>query len=182
MLDVSGSMEAADPYPPGAGTVARGGGDGSNDPERRRIVRAKKELVKVLKGLSESKAKVNVVAYSTDVIFWRPEGLHALGGEALRSATEFVEAFKADGVTCTDTAILMAIEQCPDADCIYLLSDGFTTHDGETKVPTPEILAAVEEANRVRKIQINTLGFVGADRELMQELAAATGGTYADIE
>jgi len=194
ILDRSGSMERADPYPPGsqAGTSARGGpdtGDGTNDPERKRIARAKKELIKVCEELAKVKAKVNIVVYSSDVEFWRPEGVHDLGGDALKSVKDFISKLEADGVTATDTALLYAFEKVPQADCFYLISDGFATHDGQSKVPTPRILAAVAEANRFKKVQINCFGFIvrgqtgdQADPELMQALAAQAGGTYSEIE
>jgi hypothetical protein len=188
IIDVSGSMEVADPYPRGQGSTARGGGDGSSDPERKRINRAKKELSRVLDELAKQKAKVNVVAYSSDVNFWKPEGLHDLSAANLKSAKDFVAEFKADGVTVTDTALLMSFERVQQADCFYLITDGFATHDGETKVPTPQILAALADANRLRKVQINTLGFVthggaaGADPELLQAIASQAGGTYTEIE
>lgn len=197
IIDVSGSMVLADPYPPGegprAGTRARDQMDEEfgymRDPKRKRINRAKTELLRVLEGLAKMGGKINVVAYSTDVAFWKPEGLHKLTAANLKEAKAFVSSFVADGVTSTDTALMYAFEQVPDADCFYLISDGFATHDGETKVPTAGILSMVAETNRLRKVQINTLGFAaksgnpkdGADRELMEGLAEQTGGTYTEI-
>jgi hypothetical protein len=196
ILDVSGSMVIADPYPPGEGpggtSAARDGGgeyDYVKDPERKRIYRARKELIKTLEGLAAQGAEANVIAYSTDVKMWKPEGVHKLGAENLKEAKAFVDAFVAEGVTATDTALMYAFERCKDADCFYLISDGFATHDGQSKVPSRDILERVAEANRLLKIQVNTLGFAanahvdndGADAELMTGLAAQTGGTYTEI-
>ncbi|GIW72254.1 MAG: hypothetical protein KatS3mg102_1796 [Planctomycetota bacterium] len=196
ILDVSGSMDICDPYPEGSGpaTRAREGGeperyDYTKDPERKRIARAKKELVRTLEQLAAAGAQVNICAYSTFTQWWKPEGLHRLTPQELASAKAFVDSFVAEGVTATDTALLEAFRVAPEADCFYLISDGFATHDGTTKVPTAEILRAVAEANRLRKVQINTLGFLpnpdvvndGADPELMGALAEQTGGTYTQI-
>ncbi len=197
ILDVSGSMVIADPYPPGerrgSSSAARDGGDDEfdyvKDPERKRIFRAKRELIQTLEGLAAKGAMANVIAYSSEVCMWKPEGVHKLTKDNLESARKFVQSFVAEGVTATDSALMYAFERCPDADCFYLISDGFATHDGETKVPTEQILEEVREANRLLKIQINTLGFHpnphvendGADRELMTALARETGGSYTEI-
>lgn len=196
ILDVSGSMVIADPYPPGEGpggsSAARDGSgayDYVKDPERKRIFRAKRELIRTLEGLAAEGKQANIIAYSTDVKFWKPQGVHKLDAKNLAEAKKFVEGFVAEGVTATDTALLAAFERCPDADCFYLISDGFATHDGETKVPVQDILERVAEANRLLKIQINTLGFApnpdvendGADPELMTGLARQTGGHYTEI-
>jgi hypothetical protein len=189
ILDVSGSMDIPDPTADGPSTVLRDPTQNEIDPERRRINRAKKELKKVLEGLARAKARVNVIAYSTDVTAWKPEGLHELTAENLRTACAFVDGFKADGVTATDSALEWAFANAPGADCFYLISDGFATHDGTSKIPSKRIVDEVNELNRIRHVQINTLGFIspfgtapGADPELMQMLADATGGTYAEIK
>lgn len=190
ILDVSGSMDIADQPPSNERTTLRVPQKGSKEEEEwKRITRAKKEFKRVLEGLAAGKARVNVITFSTDVAAWKPEGLHELGSENLRSAEKFVEAFKADGVTCTDLALEWAFQRAPTADCIYLISDGYATHDGTTKVPTKRIVDEVLELNRIRHVQINTLGFVSpfanapsADSELMQQLADATGGTYSEIK
>jgi hypothetical protein len=187
ILDVSGSMAIPDPLPEGPGTVLRNPEQNGIDESRRRIVRAKNELKRVLGELAKSRARVNLVAYSTDVSFWKPQGLWALDAETLRSAEKFVDGFEADGVTATDSAIELAFEAIPEADCFYLISDGFATHDGTTKVPTKMILDRIRELNRLRHAQINTLGFVSpvgapsADKELMEAIADLTGGTYSEI-
>ncbi len=187
VLDVSGSMDIPDPLHEG-GTVLRDPTQEEVDPERRRINRAKKELKRVLDELAKRGARVNLIAYSTDVELWKkPGGLHPLNAANLRSAHAFVDSFKPEGVTATDAALEVAFEAIPEADCIYLISDGFATHDGTTKIPTDLIVQRVRELNRLRHVQINTLGFVSpvgapsADRELMEALAEATGGTYSEI-
>ena len=107
-------------------------------------------------------------------------------GRPWRQAAEGLEA---EGVTATDLALLSSFERVEDADCFYLISDGFATRDGETKIPTSQILTEVAEANRFKKVQINTFGFEGksgnpkdgADRELMEGLCRSTGGKYTEI-
>jgi hypothetical protein len=188
ILDVSGSMDIPDQPPPDQRTVLRKP-DKSEEDEWRRITRAKKEFKRVLEGLAKGKAKVNVITFSTDVEAWKPEGLFDLTDSNLKSASSFVDKFKADGVTCTDSALEWAFQHAPQADCFYLISDGYATHDGTAKVPTKRILDEVAEMNRLRHVQINTLGFVSpfpdapsADPELMQALADATGGTYSEVK
>ena len=67
------------------------------------------------------------------------------------------------------------------ARCFYLLSDGFATHDGRTPVPTSEIIAVLDEY-KDRHVTVHTLGFEGADRDMMEEVARHTGGKYSDIK
>ncbi len=191
IFDKSGSMDVADPYPPGfdPGSVPRGyiESNGITDPDRNRMVRARKELLRLLDGLAKAKGKVNMVAYSTNVDCWRDQNLHEVSGDNLRSAKKWVEELKPEGVTCTDVAIEIAFQIAPQADCFYLISDGKPTHDGQTHIPAAKILGEVERLNKLRKVQFNTFGFIppkggeGADVELMKGLAEQTGGTYTEI-
>ncbi len=179
VLDISGSMNSIDPEAAsGMSTVP---GSEPLDPTNSRIERAKRELVKVLEGLPSS-TKFNIVSYSTDVQFWQPEGLHALNSSNKKKAIDWVNKLAASGVTVTDRALVRTFDQIKDARCIYLLSDGFATHDGKTPVPTEEILSQVRDKNRFRRVHVNTLGFPQADVEMMQALAKETGGTYSDIK
>jgi hypothetical protein len=192
VLDRSGSMVVPDPYPPGEApsTAPREYVEsmGMKDPDRVRMTRAKKELVKLLDGLAKAKGKVNIIAYSTDVECWKPDGLHELGIGNLASAKAFVEGLTPEGVTATDSALETAFAVAPGAECIYLISDGKATQDGKTYISAQEIIRRVETLNRVRKVQVSTFGFVpaggkgeSADVPLMQGLAEATGGTFTPI-
>jgi hypothetical protein len=150
-----------------------------------RLQRAQRQLKNVLKRLPAN-FKVNIVAYSGHVKIWRgSEGdkgpsLHVLNDANRKAACDFVDQFRADGVTATDTALLRGYE-VEGARCFYLLSDGFATHDGRTPVPTEEILGVIEDY-KDRHVIIHTLGFRGADVDMMQQVAKATGGKYSDIK
>jgi len=192
VLDHSGSMIVPDPYPPdqAPATASREyvESGGMKDPDRVRMTRAKKELVKLLEALAKAKGKVNIVAYSSDVTTWKDQGLHDLGGDTLRSAKAFVEGLSPEGVTATDSALETAFAIAPTAECIYLISDGKATQDGQTFIAASTIVKRVEQLNRVRKVQVSTFGFVpaggkgdSADVPLMQGLAEATGGVFTEI-
>lgn len=194
VLDVSGSMEAIDPnqkdYDDDGGSRTRGAGN--TDGERpgapkgkTRLERAQRQLKRVLKKLPAT-YQVNIVAYSSRVQIWRaedgdaPPALHALSGNSRSDAEEFVDQFQANGVTATDDALRRAFG-VDGVRCIYLLSDGFATHDGRNKIPTDEILSLVD-SYKERHVTIHTLGFPQADREMMEAVARATGGEYTDIQ
>ncbi len=196
ILDVSGSMEKIDhdqafPVRGGAGTqVRKGAGNSEMDEKNRkklktRLQRAQRELKYVINKLPAN-FKINVVAYSSNVKIWRAgqgddgPGLFVLNAKNRKAACKFVDDFRADGVTATDTALLRAYD-VNDARCFYLLSDGFATHNGRTPIPTSEMIAVLDE-HKDRHVTVHTLGFEGADREMMQEVASHTGGKYSDIK
>ncbi|MBX3466945.1 MAG: VWA domain-containing protein [Planctomycetes bacterium] len=190
ILDVSGSMTAIDPQQreQAAGSTARGGGDsqGEKPKGKNRLERAQAELKSVLSNLPAS-TKVNIVTYSSphSIQVWRSgeagkaPDLHAMSEANKRDACAFVDRFQAAGTTATDIALQRAFE-VDGARCFYLLSDGFATHDGTTQTPTSDIIAVID-AHRERRVTIHTLGFIGADREMMIEVARHTGGKYSDI-
>jgi len=191
VLDVSGSMETIDPNqadPLAGSSRTRGGGD-SEQPVPRgktRLERAQIALKEVIDRLPSS-YEINIVAYSSRVKIWRagegdaPPLLHELTDRTREDAGAFVDDFRANGVTVTDDAIRRAYDVA-GARCFYLLSDGFATHDGQTPVPTSEILATIDEFGGDRHVAIHTMGFEGADRAMMRAVAEHTGGRYSDIE
>lgn len=192
VLDTSGSMTSidanqADPLAGSDGTKARGAGASQGPSQqptgRTRLERAKIALNRVLEKLP-AHFKVNVITYSTGVRVWKrgePTGLLPLDEANRAEAIEWVEAQKANGVTETDDALRSALN-VEGVRCVYLLSDGFVTHDGTTQVPTEKVLEVVREAMRDRHVTIHTMGFEGADRSLMEALAQETGGKYSDIK
>ncbi len=193
ILDVSGSMQAIDPGvqdPADPGSRTRGGGESQGEREAAgptRLERAKRELKSVLSNLP-SGTKVNIVAYSSPhtIQMWRrgegsgPPELHAMTEANKREACDFVERFQANGTTATDLALSSAFD-VDGARCFYLLSDGAATHDGTTPVPTEDILSVIDNRGKDRHVTIHTLGFKGADREMMMAVARHTGGKYSDI-
>lgn len=193
ILDVSGSMLAVDPEAQDVedpGSRTRGGGESQGPKEPtgpNRLERAKRELKSVLSNLPPA-TKVNIVAYSSPhtIQMWRrgdgdgPPELHPMNEANKREACEFVERFQANGTTATDLALATAFD-VDGARCFYLLSDGAATHDGTTPVATEDILAVIDNRGKDRHITIHTLGFKGADREMMIAVARHTGGKYSDI-
>ena len=97
-----------------------------------------------------------------------------------QSAAKFVDDFQANGVTATDDALERAYDVA-GARCFYLLSDGFATQDGTTRINTEEILAVIDQYGKGRHVTVHTMGFEGADRDMMQKVAEHTGGRYSDI-
>ncbi len=191
VLDVSGSMEAIDPdqadYDDDLSSRTRGGESQGREEKQglTRLERAKRQLKKVLEHLPAS-YQVNIVAYSSRVKIWRanegdrPPQLHPLTDGNRREAIDFVEQFRADGTTATDLALLRAFD-VENLRCVYLLSDGFATHDGQNKIPTEQILDVVAGVKE-RHITVHTLGFKQADVAMMKAVAEATGGEYSDIK
>lgn len=205
ILDVSGSMKQVDPdqqsYDDDDGGTTKTrkkkandvggsqGGEGEVDPNlKTRLERAQRQLVKVIKALPAN-FKINIVAYSSRVKIWPLSAKDTTGTPQLlpltasnrKAAIEFVNSFKAHGVTATDTALRRAYE-IEGARCFYLLSDGRATHDGSgTDVPTETILEVLEEF-KAKHVTVHTLGFKGADVEMMKAVAEKGTGTYTDIK
>ena len=69
---------------------------------------------------------------------------------------------------------------CLHARVRRLLSDGSPYRDNK-HITSAEIMAVVDTCDKDRGIVIHTLGFKGADKTMMGELAAKTGGNYRDI-
>lgn len=193
VLDISGSMESIDanqkdPLDGSEGTKARGVGGSQGRPQesmgRTRLERAKIALTKVLEKLP-AHFKINLITYSTGIRVWKrgEDGahLHPLDDANRAEAIAWIEDQKSNGVTATDDALKAALN-VQGTRCVYLLSDGFVTHDGTTQVPTDQVLEAVREGMGDRHVTIHTMGFEGADRALMQALAGETGGKYSDIK
>ena len=103
-------------------------------------------------------------------------------------AVKFIESLNATGITVTDEALHMALGD-PTVDTIYLITDGAPTHMGTrgNNLPpdAPElmrrILAETKAVNHLRGIRIFTLGFVDAEEEFLQKLAADNNGRYVRI-
>ena len=196
ILDVSGSMLSTDPAPRGADEATRRRtvvGDparkGPREPpeERRRITRAKKELVRVVKALP-SDVKFNLVSYSSDVDPWQEAMVKSSKGNK-QEAGEYVEELRAEGVTVTDLALEEAFSDL-SLDTIYLVTDGAPTHVGSSGQGDPEDSAQIvraihkrmKELNFLRDVRIFTLGFKGAKEEFLKRLSQDHGGRYVAIE
>jgi len=195
ILDISGSMVATDPLTPEQiEKLRRSTGVAGKESEiekelleeRRRILRAKKELRKVVQGLGEDR-NFNLIVYSTEVTKWQ-EMLVAADEKKRSSAVEFIEALEADGITVTDLALQEALAD-PRIDTIYLITDGAPTHVGLTGPGLPpdakelmeRILAETRAMNHLRGVRIFTLGFEGAEEGFLEQLSGENGGRYVRI-
>lgn len=195
VIDVSGSMQATDPAPPGGtGRPQTGGKDGEEPqvaPSRVRVERAKWQLKKAIEALPDG-ARFTVISYSGALIAGQapkkndPIKPKVGGFEWLKvwskklvpankrskgAALKFVDELKAEGGTFTYRALRTAF-MIPDVDNIIILSDGAPNDpDGPQPMTTDDILNEVKRINNFRKVVIDTFGFemnMGAPSGLTQ--------------
>jgi Mg-chelatase subunit ChlD len=173
VVDVSGSMEARF-------TTNRG-------ESLTRLQFVQRELQSVLKEQLPADAKFNLVVFSTRVQTWKP-GLIAATPQSVQEAVQYVGALRQGGGTNIHGALEKAFAHS-EVDAIYFLTDGMPT-DGKKKAHA-EILQDVAAWNAQRKVVVNTVAFLMGSfsndnkprsRELMLQLAKATGGVYRAIE
>ncbi len=207
VIDVSGSMEKKDPPDPTAkkeeedkekatGTTpvdpnkkkpkpADPKNPGALGDDRMRIVRAQKELIKIIKAL-DSGVMFNIVAFSREVFVWSRSGLKGANSANKQSAIKFVNGFQPMSTTHTDDGLEKAWLNVKDGcDTLYLLSDGWPTHKGDcsdSDLLEEEILEFFRKNNKFAKVKVYTLGFKGAHRAFMIKLAKENGGKYKDIK
>lgn len=195
ILDVSGSMMTTDPLTPEQiAKLRRSTGVGDENPlekamleDRRRIVRAKKELRKVIEGLGEDRS-FTVIAYSTEVNPWKPMLVPAAKKQRDEGVT-FIEGLEAQGITVTDMALNQAFHD-PSIDTIYLITDGAPTHIGsrgpDLPADAPDLMARIlketKAVNLLRGVRIFTLGFEGAEEGFLEKLSEENHGRYLRIE
>lgn len=126
--------------------------DTSSSMRGERLLAAQRELISVLKGLTED-VSFSIVAFDTLARAWQPALVPATP-QAKASACEFVVQQQASGATASFDALDLAFSF--DAEAIYFLSDGAPSAG---KIPQPaRIVEVVTEQNRVRRITINTIG------------------------
>jgi hypothetical protein len=192
VIDVSGSMMTSDPViltaePGKTQSVEKTRAKAAElMEERRRIIRAKRELTKVVQSLPEGK-RFNIIAYSSDVVPWK-KLLTPVNAGSRKEALEFVANLKADGITVTDDALEAAFADLA-ADTIYLITDGAPTHVGNKGSEMPpdaeelieRIQRRVREINYFRGVRLFTLGFPEAEENFLKKLAADNAGEYTPI-
>jgi hypothetical protein len=173
VVDVSGSMEARF-------TTNRG-------ETLNRLQFVQRELQSVLKEQLSAGTKFNLVIFSTGVQTWKP-GLVEATPQSVQEAVRYVGALRQKGGTNIHGALEKAFADS-EADSIYFLTDGLPT-DGKKKA-NAAILGDVAAWNAQRKVVVHTVAFLMGhfktdnkprSRELMLELARATGGVYRSIE
>lgn len=78
-----------------------------------------------------------------------------------------------------------------EVDTIILITDGAPTHMGggggrhmppDSQMIIDEILSWVKKENRFRKITIHTMGFLGANKDFLKQLADENNGSFRDIK
>ena len=195
ILDISGSMMSSDPLTPEQIEKLRRttgvAGDDSLEKammeDRRRIVRAKKELTGVVGGLPEDK-NFNIIAFSSEVSPWERLLVEAIEKKR-KEALAYIAGLEATGITVTDEALQEALAD-PRIDTIYLITDGAPTHVGLTGPGLPpdsknlmeRILEETRAVNHLRGVRIFTLGFEGAEETFLKKLSEENGGRYVRIE
>ncbi|MBN1419371.1 MAG: VWA domain-containing protein [Planctomycetes bacterium] len=175
ILDVSGSMLKRDPLP------EEGEAGGEPPPSRERLRRVQAELIRVIQGLDES-TMFNIITFCHKIIPFNDQPVAATRTNKLR-AIQFVEGFRAEGQTYTDTVLERAFAMKDRVDTIFLLSDGAPRRDDKL-LDTGPILEMVRRENRFKKIIINTVGFEQAGtklRRFMAELARQNNGEYKEL-
>jgi hypothetical protein len=120
-----------------------------------RLETAQKELQQVLERLPP-KTKFDIVTYSDLAQAWAGK-LGLATPETVRRAVRFVERLEPVNATNTYDGLRKAFED-EEIDTIFFLSDGTPT--AGPVVDQDEILAAVREMNRWRRIRIHTIALV----------------------
>ncbi len=194
VIDTSGSMLTTDRLPDRAKktaktvVVGRERGELRRAPlrDRQRIVRAKKELAKVVKALPED-VNFNIIAFSSAVDPWLDELVRARSGNK-KKALKFIDSLEADGITITDLALEEAFADL-GVDTIYLITDGAPTHVGSRggfPEDAEELIKSIHRRtkaiNFLRGVRIFTLGFRGAEEEFLKKLSRDHAGKYVRVE
>ena len=191
IVDLSGSM-TANIKKFGEDTGGTGGSEYTS-----RLVVAQKQVWDSIQRLEED-AMFDVIAFSQDVRAWEGKLVPATDANK-KKARRFIDEFAAKGGTNLWGGMMKALEfqhgsnattNELELDELFLLSDGAPTV-GEVINPR-EILRMVTEANRSKRVRINTVFLEGVGStmdpdpkpgemgpaELMQELARENGGVF----
>ncbi len=195
LLDVSGSMEVVDDLPEDPGDGAGGsGGTGVGNPEdsptptpapaqqesRQRIRRVQNELIRTIEKLPDD-VRFNIITFNHE-IHAMSKNLVVASSRRKKEAIQYVRKFNAQGETWTDHALREAFGSA-NLKAIFLLSDGAPRRDNKL-LDTIPILRWVREANRFRRIRVNTIGFEQAGKKLrafMRSLAIQNNGQYIEL-
>jgi HEAT repeat protein len=131
------------------------------------------ETLKVAAKL-EKGSKLNVILFESQVTRWKKK-LVPVTRRSRAALKGYLQNKSERGGTNLFDALEMAL-LTKEVDAIYLLSDGspnegkFVRHD--------DILRAVRKLNRLRRITIHGIA-LGYESDLLRDLAAQSGGTYA---
>lgn len=181
VIDVSGTMQEKDRY---------SGGEGGQPVEARRVDMVKDQLKKLIAAL-DPRTKFNVIAFSFGVQMWQQRKLVPATVQNKQDAINFVNGFNASGTTHADEALKEAFAN-QEVDTIVFLTDGAPTHSGrhdDTTRLISEIHSFVADANKSRKVIVDTFGFETIQTlpkgqecvEFLKKLASDTGGKFTVI-
>ncbi|MHC4663865.1 MAG: VWA domain-containing protein, partial [Planctomycetota bacterium] len=161
ILDVSGSMKQPC-------------GSKEDGPDCPKLDRAVKELGKVI-GKLDKGVKFNLLVFSNGVKTWQKTLIRA-NRKSKKAAIKFLEELSPSGETFMTQAFEKAFEM-NDFDTLCFISDGAPRENGKPVEPKT-VLDKMESMNCFRKIRIFTVGFKGADIELMEKLAELGCGAF----
>ncbi|OUU22740.1 MAG: hypothetical protein CBC13_07210 [Planctomycetia bacterium TMED53] len=194
LLDVSGSMEKIDELPEEPGGNSPGGRgtgvgapeiekpkDSASNPARQRLKRVQNELIRTIEKLPDD-VMFNIITFNHEIKSLA-QGLKKATSRNKREAINYVKNFQAQGETWTDHALREAFS-ASNLRAIFLLSDGAPRRDN-TLLETGPILQWVREANRFRRVRLNTVGFAQAGKSLrafMRSLAKQNNGEYIELK
>jgi hypothetical protein len=145
-----------------------------------RLVRAKRELVRVIEQLPEE-CEFTILFYADEVRQWRRMLVDA-SGENKRDAIEFVQRLGLGDRTNTHAALVQSFEVDDNLEVVYLLTDGRPT-TGKIIAPG-EIVADVVLRNRYRNLQFNTIGIAlePSTEQFLRSLAELSGGEFRRVK
>jgi hypothetical protein len=146
-----------------------------------RIQAAKRELLRAI-GTLPPGVEFNVLVFNTRVSSWQRQ-LVPSTPENQQAAALFVAAQELGWNTATYEALEVALAW--DAESIYLLTDG--APDGGKIGRPAQIVAAVSQSNRVRRVTINSIGIgvgpPGSDFDnFLRSLSARNFGEYHRVD
>jgi hypothetical protein len=126
--------------------------DASGSMNGPRIIAAKRELVRAIEGLPGD-VEFNVIAFNSRTYVWQSKLVPA-SGENKQNAMYFVAALGLANQTASYDALDAALQF--DGEAIYFLTDGAPV-GGKITNP-PDIIRAITQRNRFRRMTINSLG------------------------
>lgn len=146
-----------------------------------RLMAAKRELIQTIDGLSPD-TQFNIIAYNSRVNPWQRR-MSKAERNTKEAAQKWILNLEAGTSTATYDALEIALEN--DAEAIYLLTDG-VPHGGKIDAP-PEIVTAVSQLNRAKRMSIYTIGIgVGAAGQgfdqFLYTLAKQNYGMYRRVD
>jgi len=160
-----------------------------------RIDIAKKELVQAIRSL-DSKTLFNVMTFSSDIHMWSDKGEIAATDSNVKDSLKWIDKrLLARGGTNTHLALMASIRRNPKVDTVFFMSDGLPS-GGQIELQE-EILVALRDENRFRKVKFNTIALVFGKSKIekawkyedpaemgafMRRIADETGGTSVVID